>query len=213
MRPSTLVVNTPALTKDLTTIERLKAELSIADTASDTLLANLIREASDTINSFCRRPEGFGVETVTETFWLATSGHDDPLTRGPEALILSRDLNPAVASVTEDGTALTANTGFILDGSVLRRLSAGVTRRWAARQVVVAYSAGFVLLDGLPFDVERVALDLIGTMWAQRGRDFGIRSESVDGVASVSYLDPRAGAGGLPPHIADRLQPWRRFLV
>jgi hypothetical protein len=213
MHRSTLVVTTPAATRDLTTLARLKAELSITDSLSDTLLTNIIREASEAIGSYCSRPEGFGAETVTETFWLTDAPYLDPTTRGQDVLILARDLVPTIASVTEDGTALVANTAYLLDGSVLCRVFSGTMRAWTARQVVVAYSAGYALPGSVPNDLQRAALDLCASMWSSRGRDWTIRSEAVDGVGSVSYLDPRAAAVGLPPTISDRLASWRRINV
>lgn len=200
---STISVVTAATTRDLTTLARLKTDLGITDAAQDAALADVIREASDAIGRFCARPEGFGRETVTETWRL--SGYAD-------CLILARDILPAVASVTEDGEALAA-TDYLLDGSLLRRLSDDAPRAWTARKIVVSYAAGYALLADTPYDLERACLDLCATIWAGRGRDRSLRSESADGVGSVSYLDPREGAGGLPQAIADALASYRRIAV
>lgn len=202
---SVLTVNTAAATKDLTVLAALKAELGITGTGDDALLSSLIRQASDAINAHCSRPEGFGAETVTETFWLECSA--------PPALILARDLSPAIATVTEDGTALTAGTDFALDGSLLLRLRSDQPSAWSATKVVVGYSAGYTLLGGLPYDLERACLDFCTTLWASRGRDRLLRSEAVDGVMSDSYLDPRDGAFGLPPAVAGMLASYRRIPV
>ena len=200
---STLSVVTPAATKDLTVLARLKADLSITDAAQDAALADVIREASDAIGRACARPEGFGRETVTETWRL--SGH-------AECLILARDILPTVTSVTEDGEALAA-ADYLLDGSLLRRLSEDAPIVWTARKIVVTYAAGYALLADTPYDLERACLDLCATIWASRGRDRSLRSESADGVGSVSYLDPRASGGGLPQAIADALASYRRITV
>jgi hypothetical protein len=189
---STLAVTTPAATKDLTTLARLKTDLGIADAAQDAALADVIREASDAIGRECARPDGFGRETVTETWWLSSQ---------LDCLILSRDILPAITFVMEDGATLAA-TDYLLSGSLLRRLSDDAPRAWTAQKIVVTYAAGYGLLADLPHDLERACLDLCATIWASRGRDRSLRSESADGVGSVSYLDPRDGAGGLPQAIA-----------
>jgi hypothetical protein len=200
---STLAVTTPAATKDLTTLARLKTDLGITDAAQDAALADVIREASDAIGRFCARPEGFGRETVTETWRLSGSA---------ECLILARDILPAVASVTEDGEPLAA-ADYLLDGSLLRRLFDDTPHDWTARKIVVTYAAGYALLADTPYDLERACLDLCATIWASRGRDRSLRSESADGVGAVSYLDPRAASGGLPQAIADALASYRRIAV
>lgn len=200
---STLAVTTAAATRDLTVLARLKADLGIADTAQDAALADTIREASDAICRFCARPEGFGRETVMQTWRLHGAA---------ECLILARDIAPAIASVVEDGVTLAA-TDYLLAGSLLRRLSSDAPRAWTARKVVVSYAAGYALLADTPYDLERACLDLAATIWASRGRDRTLRSESAEGVGSVSYLDPRDGAGGVPQVIADALASYRRITV
>jgi hypothetical protein len=207
----TLTVNTAADTKDLTVLARVKTELGIAGSGSDAELGNLIREASDRINAHCLRPEGFGQEVVTETFRMTAS---------EEVLILSRGDAPGmsrtIATVTEDDVALDADE-YLLDGTLLRRLYSDTPGWWAARKVVVAYTAGYSLLqddpDYLPHDLERACVELVSSFWQSRGRDPNVRSESVDGVAAISYQDPRPGAGGLPKALADALATYRRVVV
>ena len=198
---STLAVTTAAATRDLTVLARLKTDLGIADIAQDAALADTIREASDAICRFCARPEGFGRETVMETWRLD---------RAAECLILARDIAPAIASVTEDGVALAASD-YLLSGSLLYRLSSDAPTAWTARKVAVTYAAGWALLADVPYDLERACLDLAASIWASRGRDRTLRSEAADGVGSVSYLDPRDGSG-LPQAIADAVASYRRLV-
>jgi hypothetical protein len=127
-------------------------------------------------------------------------------------IILDRDIAPSITSVVEDGTTL-AVTDYELDGSLLYRLSGDYRIQWRATVLQVTYAAGYTLLTDLPQDLERACLDLCATIWASRGRDRSLRSESADGVGSVSYLDPRDSAGGLPQAIADALASYRRITV
>ncbi|CAB4142648.1 gp6 domain containing protein [uncultured Caudovirales phage] len=199
---TTLAVTSPASTRDLTVLDTVKAELGIVGTSDDAYLADLIRQASDLIARFCRRPEGFGRETVTQTWRLD---------RDPPCLILARDIAPAVASVTEDGTAL-ASTDWLLDGSLLYRLQTDRQVAWTASKVVVSYAAGFALLTDVPYDLERCCIDLVRAGWRGRGRDPALKSMRVPDVLDVSYWGgPDATVGGVPKDIADRLAPYSRW--
>lgn len=200
---STLTVVTAATTRDLTILARMKSDLGLTGTDQDAALADVIREASDAIGRECARPEGFGRETVAETWRLSAAA---------DCLILTRDIRPAITSVVEDGVTLAA-ADYQLAGSLLYRLDEDAPTRWTARKVTVTYAAGYALLSDVPYDLERACLDLAATIWAARGRDRTIRSESVDGVASASYLDPAAGKGGMPLVIADAIAPYRRLVV
>lgn len=196
---STLAVNVAASTRDLTSLARLKDDLAITDTAQNAALSDVIREASDAICRYCSRPEGFGRETVTET-WRMSGGAD--------CLILARDIAPAIVSVVEDGVTLTP-ADYLLSGSLLYRLFEDAPSLWTARKVVVNYAAGWSQLSDLPNDLERACLDLAATVWAGRGRDRALRSESADGVGAVSYMDPRDGSA-MPMAISAALAPYRR---
>lgn len=201
---SKLDVVATAATKDLTTLARVKQELSITGSASDDHLGALIREASDAINTYCDRQEGFGEEELEETFW--PEGY-------AECLILSRDLKPAVTAVEEDGVALDAGDWY-LRGALLYRRRDGKPACWSAETIIVSYAAGFGLLAGdpnyLPHDIERAAVVMVTAAFRDAGRNPWVRSETAEGIGGVSYLDPKPGAGGLPPQVAAPLDRWVR---
>jgi hypothetical protein len=205
----TLRVTTAATTKDLTRLATVKAELSIADavTTQDSWLTDAIRQASDGIGAYCRRREGLGRETVEETF--RTGGHESAA-----SLILSRDIEPSITSVVEDGETLLA-TEYLLEGALLRRLEDDRVVAWNAAKIVVVYQAGFTLLSGLPYDVERCCIDLVVRAYNARGRDPGLRSERILDVIAQSWDTPGGDGfkGGLPRDVADRLDPYIRWAV
>jgi hypothetical protein len=203
-----LRVTAAATTKDLTRLATVKAELSIANTVQDAWLADAIRQASDGIAAYCRRPEGFGRETVEETFRAVRPG------AAASCLILGRDIAPAIASVVEDGASLLA-AEYVLDGSLLYRLEDDRPACWLAAKIVVVYQSGYALLADLPYDVERCCLDLVVRAYNARGRDPGLRSERILDVIAQSWDTP-GGNGfkdGLPVDVADRLAPYRRPVI
>ncbi|MDO9712452.1 hypothetical protein [Paracraurococcus lichenis] len=196
-----LTVLTPASTDDLTILATLKAELGVTDAASDTYLADLITQVSGTCASFCGRP-GWGRETVRQIERLA--GWRD-------CIFLERDLVPSISSVTAADTALVADVDYELDGSLLYRLSGDRRVAWSCGRVVIEYAAGYPLLGGLPYDLERAALDLCKAWWSAKGRDPQVRSLKVLNEIETAYFDPDKvqSIGGLPIDIAARLQPYR----
>jgi hypothetical protein len=199
---STVVVTSPAATSDLTRLDAVKSELSISGTTDDVYLTDLIRQTSDLIARFCRRPDGFGRETVTQTWRLD---------RDPSRLVLARDIAPTLTSVTEDGTAL-ASADWLLDGSLLYRLQADVPTVWSASKVVVVYAAGYTLLTDASYDLERCCIDLVSRSYRARGRDPSLKSMRVPDVLDVSYWGgPDATIGGLPSDVAERLAPYVRW--
>jgi len=199
-----LSIITPAPTIDLTTLEAAKAELRISGSAQDAALLVLIRQASDAIADFCGQP--FGRETVEQT---------EGDMHGRSALVLERTLAPAIESVTAGGTALDA-AAWALDGAVLR------FGGWCGfghgggywGSVVVRYSAGFELIAGLPYAVERACLVTVAAWYGARGRDPMLRGETVEGVGSFSYTTPAAGAGSVLPGDAEKLvRSYRRVVL
>ncbi|MCA3248787.1 MAG: phage head-tail connector protein [Azospirillum sp.] len=204
---ATIVQTLAPAARDLTRLDAVKAELGIADAAQDAWLTDAIRQASDAIAAFCRRPEGFGRATWTETFRFAAG-------RAEASLLLARDLAPAITSVTEDGIALDP-AEYLLDGSILRRLQDDAPAPWQAAKVVVVYQAGWALLAELPYDVERCCLDLVVRAHQAKGRDPGLRSERILDVIAQSWDTP-GGDGfkdGLPRDVAERLGPYIRWAV
>lgn len=119
----------------LTTVDRVKTELSITDTADDEVMLRMIDRASSAIARECRRV--FGVETVTETL----DG------TGSRLLALTRTPVIAITEVTEDGSMLAASEYRVEDAEAgaLYRMSGwgrpGGLRMWGTE----AYASGYIL--------------------------------------------------------------------
>jgi uncharacterized phiE125 gp8 family phage protein len=198
-----LRVVTPAATSDLTVLATLKAELQITDATSEAYLSDLIRQASDAIARFCNRV--FARQGYEETIRLS---------RPLDALVLSRVPVAAITAVTEDGAALAEGADFEVESEsgLLHRLRSDCRVRWCARKVVVTYEAGYELLGGLPYDVERACLDTCKAWWHARGRDPMLRSESDQSIGSVSYI-ASTDTGFLPLQVQSALKDGGHILV
>jgi len=197
-----LTVITPAPTKDLTTLATVKAELQITSSAQDDHLTRLISEASETLAEACNRV--FGRETVKQTERI-----DIPV----GFIILDRDINPAVTSVTVNGTAL-APTEYELDEYRLYRIMNDRRYGWFAySKVEITYQAGFTLLTDLPRPLERACIDLVVSTYQARGRDAGVSRIQTEGVGAVSYFDMKDWQGGFPANVQAVVDRWRRVPV
>lgn len=204
---SILNIPTPATVRNLTTLERVKAELSITDNTSDVLLRAKIREASSDINA---RAWADPLETLAETFWNVGC---------EEYLILRRRPNVTITSVTVDDVATTyyrldPETGqlYCLDAN-------GHAVHWnCCKSIVAVYAAGYIMPGqtgaNLEPALEAAAIELLQSYWASRGRDPLIRSEDVPGLGSVTYWVGAVGESGeLPPSVESRIAPFRRTSV
>lgn len=201
---SILNIPSPVTVRNLTTLERVKAELSITDNASDVLLLAKIREASSDINA---RAYADPFEAVTETFWDVGC---------EEYLVLRRRPNVSITSVTADDVTetyrLDAETGLLygLDAN-------GYPVPWTScKSIVVVYSAGYIMPGqtgaNLEAALEAACIELLQSYWASRGRDPLIRSEDVPGLGSVTYWVGAVGdSGELPPSVESRIAPFRRI--
>lgn len=200
-----VIVQQKATAKRLTTVPAIKAELEIADAADDAYLAALADQASDAIAGWCNR--AFAVETVTEYQTL----------RFPRpAILLARWPLIDVTGATRSGEALEIAGTEVddIEGGVYRLDAEGGRIDWPSGDLVVTYSAGYVLPGqpgrNLPFDIERAALTLIKANWHARSRDPRVRSETIDGAGATDYF---AGTSSqLPPEVESLLTPYRNLI-
>src|SRR5262249_40930765 len=163
----------------LTTLERVKQELSISGSESDALLTRKIDEASSDIEAHLART--FRRETLTETVW----GNPGCA----EYLVLERWPVVSITSVHVDDVLVPA-AEYRLDpeAGILYRLDAsGYPCVWVwCKKVVIVYVGGYLLPgqtdSDLPPAVEAGAIALVQSFWLSRGRDPLVRSESVPGV-------------------------------
>jgi hypothetical protein len=79
---------------------------------------------------------------------------------------------------------------------------------------VITYTAGYLLLDDVPYSLERATLSLITSFWSTRRRDVTVRSEDIPGLRSTTYdIDASGSAANMSiqPDVAALLQPFRRL--
>jgi hypothetical protein len=198
---------TPATTMDLTVLATAKAELGvpIGDTSQDANIATSIKQASGIVAAYC--DQVFGEETVIETFWA------DPPSEWMRSFMLAREPVTDIISVVVDGVTLDPSEYRMATDSHLHRVDSTGICQWAwTSSVVITYTAGYVLLNDLPYGIERATLTLIKTYMSGTGRDPSIRTEDIPGVRSVSYWVGTIGAtGALPPDVMTLLAPYRRL--
>lgn len=162
----------------------------------------LAREVTRFIHQYCRRT--LRQRDIEERFFLSAS-------LGPR-LYLSGYPIVSVTSVTIDGEA---TTDFLVEqdkGVLVRtRDDNGTTAiiSWTGRNIVVTYRAGYLYATETPADLKRAALSLGAFLHESRGRDFSLRSMNIQGVGSVSWLDPQNGGGMIPETIRNVLDFYR----
>lgn len=193
---------TPATSSALVTLAHVRGMMpSLGISVGETHIG----AASQAIAQYCGR--SFGLATWRETWW--------PSFPRP-VLLLAHWLAASVTSVTEDGTALTVASDTALNagtGELLRLDTDGLPIDWDADKIVVTYQSGYSLPDGAPADLRQACVRLIASWEARRDVDPTLRSESVDGIGSRSYLDPDRGGGAIPAEVAALLAPYRVLRV
>jgi hypothetical protein len=204
---------TPAACMDLTVLATAKAELGIAsgDTSQDARISVLIKQASGIVADYCDTV--FGAEEVREIFWA------DPPSEWQRSFMLSRDRVTSIESVTVDGMLLDPSEYRMGADGFLHRISpiifgqpVGVCLWTWMQTVIIDYTAGYVLLDDLPYGIERAALMLIREYHSGTGRDPRVRQEDVYGIRRVEYWVGSTGQeGALPPDVTALLKHYRKL--
>lgn len=210
---SVVTVSTAATATKLTTLERVKAELSITDGSKDVLLNAKIDEASSDAEAFL----GFAVarETVVQTFW------HEPFDDSPAALLLNRTPVASISSVVLDDVTLDA-TRYRYDagtGELFALDVSGYPSSWCfCKSILVTHAGGYLLpgQDGrnLPVGIEGGVIDLVSDFWLAKGRDASVKSVEIPGVIRRDYWVGSVGEEGeLPPRVQMKLAPFRRAPV
>ena len=216
-----LTVGTPATTKALVSLARVKRELGIATSGDDDVLADKIAEASAAIVAHCRiAADQRGRRTFAEEACSAAFDADEmmPIEREIAPLILPwRVPVTAIASMVENGIAL-APADYQLEpmSALIWRTNAGIRTNWTISSVVVTYTAGWDLTGTeLPSEIAGAALALVKASWFGRLRDPLIKSEDVPGVGSTQWWVGSTGgdAGSLPQDVVDSLAPYRAAIA
>lgn len=208
-----LTVTIPANSYDLTVLATVKLELGISDTASDTLLAGHIHQASNVVASLCNRV--FALETVSEDFWPDKDGGCLPYR---EPLQVKRFPIETVTSITLDDEVLSSSNYRVnkADGHIYKLDDSGYPCTWSVSKLLtVVYEGGYVLLNDLPYDIERACIDLVKGAYFARERDPQVKSENIYDVAAFSYFggDASGGSSALVEKVKSDLAPYRIWSV
>lgn len=202
MSDSILTVLIAATTHDLTTLDTAKEDAPSTG-ISDAIYARYVREASHAIRDYLGRT--LAEEKVAETW------------RCVEMPCLRLDRYPVstVHSVVENGVTL-ASTDYEFDAvtGLIYRLSSDTRVNWCADKLVITYTAGYALLDGVPFALETACLAMIKNKIASRGRDPALKRLTVDGVGTEEYWVGAMGDNAaMPPEVEALLVPFREIRI
>lgn len=211
---SIVIVSTAASSRDLTTVARMKTELSLTGSTYDTLLGYWVTESSDAITAYVGRP--LMSEVVSEYFRL----RDIMSSVAPFArpLTLSRWPVSGVSVVSEGSTTLvsgdysgtTAEYEYVAKTGLIYRMSSGVRIAWASANVVVAYTGGYLTGDPALSSLGQACIAMVRHRWAARDRDPMVKRVDVPGVLSEEYWVGAVGQNGaLPPEVLALIDPFR----
>lgn len=211
---SILTIVTPAPTHDLTVLVTVKDELGVTDASQDDRLNRWISETSGFIRSYCNRT--FAQEQVRE-MWRVS----ERFPRHEGFVQLRRYPVVSIDGIEEDdGDALTtddyevdAERGWLWR---MRGQTAGVGGcrcPWRARKLSVTYTAGYALLDGLPYGIETACIETIKHRAAARNRDPNLRAQEIPGELVQQWWVPGANEDGVPPEIQAMLDPHRNLNI
>ena len=172
------------VTTALTSLARVKEFLNISGSTDDDRINTLIAAVSAEIQGAIGRK--IIQATVTDERVDSIGDHVIGVNEYP---IIS------VSSLSEDGTALTEDTGFEMKAQDLARgqivrLSGGDPTAWASgrRIVTVTYSHGYATV---PEDIKQAATELVAFDYNSEkptGARFGMRGKALDAGGSSDYL-------------------------
>lgn len=225
----TLVVTTPATTRNLTTVAAVNLDLGLTTGTHDAWIASVLPRVSARVETYCERV--FARETVTET-WRDIRGQAQTDTRPAierlggtkrPSLRLSRTPTSGTPTITlTDGedTEVLETDEYSLDAStgVLLRLNdSGHSIYWPSSRIDVAYTGGYLLPDqesrDLPEDLEGAVIDMVKLRFYARLRDPSLKSETVDLMGSQTFWMPGSGDTDIPETIRAVLDGYRRVSV
>lgn len=211
-----LEIVTPAATgaaRRLTTATKVQAGLRLG--AADT---TLIESIIDAVSGECARLAGlaraatgaaptFGQEVLRAT-WLASERG-----RGTNMVLPWRAPVTAVGTVAEAGAALVQGTDYqFVGGGMLERLADDAAIPWSPAKIVATYTAGWLLPDGVPADLEGQVIEQVKMRYLGTDRDPALRTEAVPDVWSGTYGvagGDSIGESGLLRSLEAALAPYR----
>lgn len=156
---------------------------------------NLAKIVTSLIHSYCKR--SYRRSRYRDTFYLQNVI--------PYVLYLRYDRNVTVETVEEDEEIVNSQD-YLVDPetAALNRLSdtsPKSLRYWNGNIVKVTYLTGYTYPTGVPNDLRMAAVALARHVNETKERDFSVRSMALEGVGSVSFLDPNNGGGMIPEPI------------
>ena len=225
MPKSILTRVTPATTKQLTTVDALKAEIGDTTSTRDAVYSRIIDYCSNEISIYLNEGAGddgditIGRETLSQTFYGAEWQCE---------LVLARSPVGDITSVTEDGETIDA----MVDGSanpafpyvvkkqsgILWKLSTGNLIPFTGRQITVVYTAGWALpgVSGrnLPDAIEDACLRFCRAKLSEidDGQDLAgpLTGATIDKIGSFQFGTPAGAKGnGLPYDVRNLIERFK----
>lgn len=211
-----LEIVTPAASgpaRRLTTAAKVQAALRLG--AVDTAL---IESVIDSISGECVRfarlarvASGaiptFGPEVLRAT-WLAADQDRNTMMVLPWRVPVT-----GIVSVVEDGTTLVQGTDYrLISGGMLERMADDTALPWSSGRIAATYTAGWVLPDGVPAELEGQVIEQVKMRYLATDRDPALRSEAVPEVWSGTYGvagGDSIGESGLLRSLEAALAPYR----
>jgi hypothetical protein len=220
-------ITTPTMQGALTTLERVKEELEISDSGSDSVLQRLINAASQAIATYTGRRFGFHRQSLTE--FVPGYGSDKlmvsltPVVEVDEIRFGEPDQPPSVVPAVdyviddpEAGFIRLLRSGWVWTGMKAQWI---VSHRMPGTErpiFSVDYVGGWVtpkqaeddieLERDLPYDLEDAAIMMISTRFGSLGERRDIVSER---VMSASFTYSR---GEFSPEVREILTRFRRVM-
>lgn len=204
----------------LTTLSRVKDELSISSTSSDAYLSTLILEASDFITDYTNRD--FAKQAYTESIG-ATGTPMMVLDRAPIVSISQIRYNGSTVSSTAYSIS-NANAGTIqkddgwADSQIYHQNINAFPTGYAKKLWEIDYVAGYKLPNStdtgtsapaLPYDIQRACVEIVKASYLRKGQDPMVKSQKT-GDASETLFDG-AFTSAIPPLATSILSGWIRY--
>jgi hypothetical protein len=217
---SILTITTPATDLTLLTIDEMRAAVGVIGGGSDAALRAMEKRVAAAIMTECGIAVGAGAaptlrrETLTETF-----RQEIRYAAAPDALVLARRHDVAIASIVEDDVTL-LDADFVVDpeSGIVTKLCNDFPAWWFARKIVVVYAAGFVTV---PEDLKQAAIDFMRLAWFEKNRDPSLKSEvvlipdvrRVERTFWVGSVPGQSNEGPVPDIVAGQLTRFRNMMV
>jgi hypothetical protein len=130
----------------------------------------------------------------------------------PSSVLVVEGHPPPAMEAPISVTPLAEGVDFVADantGQLSRLYVGGYTRPWPYFPLTVQYPAGYATT---PSEIKDAAVRLVSMRYYARARDPNVKSETVPGVYSASYV-AGDGRASLPADIVEMLEPYRAPLA